>query len=180
MNTNCISLPLSFKKLLFSASLLWVVNFGFGQVDHPSNTLTFTGLVKKEKTFSLTDLQKWKAVDLGDVNTSCSSKKKEMAHGVKAILLKEVMDSVAFSYTNSHSLNSFYFKFVAADGYTLVYSFGEIFNSETGNHLYLVMEKEGKPITSMENRILLLTTSDLKQGSRNMKWLEKIVVCRTE
>lgn len=170
----------SVKKLICSASLLWVVNLATAQEGNPSNALVFTGLVKKEKTFLLSDLQKWKTVELGDVNTSCSSKKREMAHGVKAILLKDVMDSVRFQYTNSHSLNSFYFKFVAADGYSLVYSFGEIFNSETGNHMYLVMEKDGKPIAEIENRILLLTTSDLKTGSRNMKWLEKIVVCKAE
>ena len=168
------------KKLFALLGFLLVFNRLSAQENKPSNTLKFTGLVKMEKVFSLADLRKWKTVDLGDVNTSCSRKKEEIAHGVKAILLKEVMDSVAFQYTNSHSLNSFYFKFIASDGYILVYSFGEIYNTETGNHLYLVMEKDGKPVSEIENRILLLTTSDLKSGSRNMKWLEKIVVCKAE
>jgi hypothetical protein len=32
----------------------------------------------------------------------------------------------------------------------------------------------------MDNRILIITTKDIKGGSRNMKWLEKIIVCKAE
>ena len=117
---------------------------------------------------------------MGDVNTSCSSKQREEATGVKAVLVKDLLDSVEFDYESRKMLNQFYFKFVAEDGYTVVYSFNEIYNTETGNHLYVVTEMNGKSITENEKRILLLTTSDIKGGSRNMKWVKRIVVCMAE
>ena len=113
-------------------------------------------------------------------STSCSPKQKEEAKQVKAVLVKDLLDSVEFAYESRKELNQFYFKFEAADGYTIVYSFNEIYNTETGNHLYVVTEMNDKPISELENRILLLTTSDIKSGSRNIKWLKRIVVCRAE
>ena len=96
---------------------------------------------------------------------------------MKSILLKTLLDSVRFDVESPRFLNQCYFKLVASDGYTLVYSFHEIYNTETGNHLFVVVEIDGKPLEEIDNRILILTTSDLKQGARNMKHLEKIVVC---
>ncbi len=159
--------------------LFWVLSLS-AQTATPSTSILVTGKVKKEKTFSLADIRALKIRELGNLNTSCSPRRKEESKNVKAVLLKELLDSVQFDAQSSRLLNQFYFKFVATDGYTLVYSFNEIYNTETGNHLFIVVDKDGKPIEEIENRILILTTSDLKQGARNMKHLEKIVVCQVE
>lgn len=150
------------------------------RAQNQTHSLKITGKVKVEKVFSLKQLQKWPILELGEVNTSCSSKSKEMTPGVKGVLLKSVLDSVAFQYAKAKDLGSFYFKFVSADGYTLVFSFGEIYNTETGNHLYLVTQMNGKQMKDMENGILLLSPTDIRTGSRNMKWLKEIVVCQAE
>lgn len=96
------------------------------------------------------------------------------------VLLKNILDSVAFQYEKSRMLNYYYFLFVASYGYKIVFSFNEIYNTETGNNLYIVTEMDGKKIQEMDNRILLLTTKDIKGGPRNMKSLSKIVVCSAE
>ena len=62
----------------------------------------------------------------------------------------------------------------------MVFSFNEIYNTETGKNLYVVTEIEGNKIADLDNSILLLTTKDFRGGSRNMKWLSKIVVCMAE
>ena len=154
--------------------------FLFAQEIQPTQNLLVTGKVKLEKTFSINQIKALRTIDLGEVNTSCSSKKRENAKGVKAVLLKDVLDSVRFQYDSPRLLNQFYFRFEASDGYTVVYSFNEIYNTETGNHLFIVVEKDGKPMEEIENRILLLTTSDLKSGTRNIKNLARIVVCKAE
>ena len=145
-----------------------------------SNEFRITGKVKAEKTITLSDLQQYKKVELKDINTSCSPKKQEKAGTVKAVLLKDILDSVDFVYEKPRMLNQYYFLFVASDGYKLVFSFNEIYNTEIGNNLYIVLEMDGKRIQDMDNRILVLTTKDIKSGTRNMKWLSKIVVCSAE
>lgn len=146
----------------------------------PTDSFTITGLVKAEKTLTLHDLKRYKAVELHDINASCSPKKEERIKKVKAVLLKDILDSVAFQYEKPRMLNQFYFMFIASDGYKLLYSFNEIYNTETGNNLFVVTEMDGKPIEEMENRILMLTASDIRGGSRNMKGLKEIVVGKVE
>ena len=117
---------------------------------------------------------------MNNINTSCTPRKEEKTKSVKAVLLKNILDSVAFQYDKPRMLNIYYFLFVASDGYKIVFSFNEIYNTETGNNLYIVTEMDGKKIQDMDSRILLLTTKDIKGGARNMKSLSKIVVCSAE
>lgn len=145
-----------------------------------SNEFKIVGKVKNEKTITLSDLQKYQSVELNNINTSCSPKREEKAKSVKVVLLKTILDSVAFQYEKPKMLNYYYFVFVATDGYKIVFSFNEIYNTETGNNLYIVTEMDGKKIQEMDNRILLLTTKDIKGGARNMKSLSKIIVCSAE
>ncbi len=145
-----------------------------------SNEFKITGKVIEEKTITLSDLQKYPTIELNDINTSCSPKKNDIVKSVKVVLLKHILDSVAFQYESPRMLNQYYFLFVAADGYKMVFSFNEIYNTEIGNNLYLVTELEGKNLQEMDNRILVLTTKDIKSGTRNMKWLSKIIVCSAE
>jgi hypothetical protein len=146
----------------------------------PTDSFRITGKVKAERTITLQELQRYKTVELHDINTSCSPKKEERIKKVKAVLLKHILDSVAFQYEKRSMLNQFYFMFVASDGYKLLYSYNEIYNTETGNNLYVVTEMDGKPVEEMENRMLILTTTDIRGGTRNMKGLKEIVVGRVE
>ncbi len=146
----------------------------------PTDAFIITGKVKTEKTITLQHLKQYKVAELRNINTSCSPKKEERIKKVKAVLLKHILDSVIFQYEKPRMLNQFYFMFVASDGYKLLYSYNEIFNTETGNNLYIVIQMDGKPIEEMENRILLLTTKDIRSGSRNMKGLTEIVVGKVD
>lgn len=165
------------KMILFGLILMAFANLGVAQSTQPTDVLLVSGKVKKERTFALADMQKCKVFNLENVNTSSSSKRKDEAKSIKAILVKDLLDSVHYQYDSPRMLNQFYLRFEAADGYAVVYSFNEIYNTETGTHLYIVLEMNGKAFSESENRILVLTTNDLKGGSRNIKNLSRIVVC---
>jgi len=145
----------------------------------PTQEFVIEGKVKSKKVVGLDELKSMKSVLLENINTSCTPKAEETSKQVKAVRILSILDSVVFDAPKG-ALNAFYFKFVASDGYTLVYSYNEIFNTETGRNMYLVIEREGVDISAMENRILMLTTSDIKTGRRNMKCLARIVVCQAE
>ncbi len=168
------------KKSYILFLVLIIINFPIQAQIEASNEFKITGKVKIEKTITLSDLQKYPTTELSNINTSCSPRKEVKTKSVKVVLLKNILDSVAFQYEKSSMLGQYYFLFVASDGYKIVFSFNEIYNTETGNNLYIVTEMDGKKIEEMENRILLLTTKDIKGGSRNIKSLSKIVVCSAE
>lgn len=145
-----------------------------------TSAFTISGRVKQDKVISWQMLASFRLHELKSINTSCSPKKEERIRQAKAVLLKDVLDSVSFDYSRGSELNAFYFVFVASDGYRLVYSYNEIFNTETGRNLYIAVELDGKPGNALPNSLLVLTTSDIKGGRRNMKWLKEIKVCLAE
>ncbi|MFN8278880.1 MAG: hypothetical protein U0V49_01205 [Saprospiraceae bacterium] len=145
-----------------------------------TNEFIITGKVKNERKVTISDLQQFPTISINDINTSCTPKKEEKTKSVKAVLLKNVLDSVQFDYQVKRNLGHYYFLFVSADGYKIVFSFNEIYNTEIGNNLYIVTELDGKKIEDLDSRILVLSTKDIRGGSRNIKGLSKIVVCKAE
>lgn len=169
-------------KFLFALILFISINNCFAQEIDINTTDQFwiTGKVKQEKKFTFADIKQFPIITLADVNVSCSPKTENRVKEIKGVLLKNLLDSVAFQYEKSRMLNQYYFLFVAKDGYKMVFSFNEIYNTEIGKNLYIVTEIEGKPIDTMESSIMVLTTKDIRGGSRNMKWLSKIIVGMAE
>jgi tRNA U34 2-thiouridine synthase MnmA/TrmU len=105
---------------------------------------------------------------------------KSTVKNMKGVLLKTVLESIEFEYDKPKELNEFYFVFVATDGYKVVFSWNEIYNTEAGNNFYIVTELEGKKMKDMDQRMLFISTADLKSGRRYIKALEKIQVKRVE
>lgn len=147
----------------------------------PSETLKLEGRIKAEKTFSLTELDTFPKVAIADQTLyNHKGELKSTVKNMKGVLLKTVLTSIQFDYDKPKELNEFYFVFVATDGYKVVFSWNEIYNTEAGNNFYIVTEMEGKKLKEMDQKILFLSTADLKSGRRYIKALEKIQVKRVE
>ena len=147
----------------------------------PSETITIEGKIKNKKTFSAADLDMFPKVAIADqILYNHKGEVKNTVKNMKGVLLKTVLEKVEFDFEKPKELNEFYFVFVATDGYKVVFSWNEIYNTETGNNFYIVTEMEGKKIKEMDQRILFISTADLKSGRRYIKALEKIDVKRAE
>ena len=179
-NMNCSSRKSKRSKVVLLALLCLSCLARAEQPLIPTNEIVVEGKVKTKRVVRMEDLKKMKSVALENINTSCSPRTPETSINVIAVPLLDILDSIAFDVPGKGALNSFYFKFVASDGYTVVYSYNEIFNTDTGMHMYLVTEIDGKDIATLEKRMLLLTTNDIKSGRRNIKGLSRIVVCQAE
>ncbi|HVZ55366.1 MAG TPA: hypothetical protein VG870_01800 [Chitinophagaceae bacterium] len=103
---------------------------------------------------------------------------KGTATRMTGVPLPVVLSRLQIACDSPKALSRFYFVFVASDGYRVVYSWNELFNSPTGEHTYLVLEKEGHPLTDMPDRILVFTQTDLHTGRRYLKGLSRIEVCQ--
>ena len=147
----------------------------------PSEVLKIEGKIKAEKTFSITELDTFPKIAIADQTLyNHKGEVKSTVKNMKGVLLKTVLASIQFDYDKPKELNEFYFFFVATDGYKVVFSWNEIYNTEAGNNFYIVTEMDGKKIKDMEQRILFISTADLKSGRRYIKALEKIQVKRVE
>lgn len=145
----------------------------------PTESFIIRGQIAKEKTVTLTQLDGFSKSDIRDIVIyNHKGEPKDTLRNLKGVMLKSVFEGLKFNYEKPKELNEFYFTLTASDGYKVVFSWNEIYNTEAGNQLYFITEMNGKKAKDLEQRILFLAAADLKSGRRYIKGLEKIEVRR--
>ena len=172
---------MKFRILLLSIAI-WTNYLAISQRTVPqSDSLRIFGQVMNPTTFSLADLDTFPTSVIKDqIMFNQNGEVKDTLTGMIGIPLKALLSSIQYRYDKPRELNEFYFIFTATDSYRVVFSWNEIYNTEAGNHFFIVTELEGKKIGAMEQRILFISSTDLKIGRRFIKGLSKIEVQRLE
>ncbi len=143
----------------------------------PTDSFRIMGKIKQEQTFALSDLDTFSRTNIPDqIIYNHKGEIKDTLTKMKGIPLKTLLSSTEFLYDKPKNLNEFYFVFVASDGYKVVFSWNEIYNTEAGNHFYILTEMDGKKLKDQDQRIIFISTADLKTGRRYIKGLERIEV----
>jgi hypothetical protein len=99
---------------------------------------------------------------------------------LKGVLLKDIISGVEIKSESPKVLSEFYIVCRASDGYKVVYSWNELFNSPTGDAVFIVTSKEGKKASEMEESILLISPKDFKTGRRFVKSMSTIEIYRAQ
>lgn len=174
---NCAMRNFCLGLLLFTSAFL-----AFGQKESKTtSSFTISGDVKLPVTIQIDNLKDWATVPIGDVTiTNHLGEKKSEARGLKGVLLKAILSSVEINSESPKVLSEYYFICKATDGYTVVYSWNEIFNTAVGDAVYIVIEKDGKPASAMDDSILMISSRDFKTGRRHVKSLASIEVKRAK
>jgi hypothetical protein len=167
-------------KTLFTIISLMISYSVFGQKE-PETTTSFiiSGEVKSSVTVSLTEFSKYTEVLMGDITiTNHLGEKKSEQKSLKGILLKDILKTVEINNENPRILSEYYFVCKSTDGYKVVYSWNEIFNSAAGESVYLVTSKNGQAAKEMSESILMISPKDYRTGRRYLKSLASIDVKR--
>ena len=147
----------------------------------PTDSLQVTGKIKNPTVYTLADLDTFPKTAIKDqIIYNHNGEVKDTLTGMSGIPLKTLLASIIYVYDKPKFLNEFYFVFIASDGYRVVFSWNEIYNTETGNNFFIVTEMEGQKLKDLGQRILFISTADLKTGRRYIKGLEKIDVRQLE
>ncbi len=135
----------------------------------------------KTTTITLTDLDKYKQEQLGSVKIlNHRGQQKRILKNITGVLLKDIVDSSFMDVDKPKDYSEYYILLVASDGYKNVYSWNEIYNTDIGNHIYIITGKEGKPAAEMEERILVMSLSDINTGRRHLKNLSRLEIKRAD
>ncbi|HEU5289221.1 MAG TPA: hypothetical protein VFU05_01180 [Cyclobacteriaceae bacterium] len=168
------------KILLTLLIFSYLISQGQNKINS-TDAFTVSGKIKKEITVTLKDLQTIESKSIPDVViTNHLGEPKGASKNLKGILLKDALGKIEFDAESPKVLSEFYMVFTASDGYKVVFSWNEIFNTATGDNVYLITSKDGKELKDMDDRILVISTTDFKTGRRNVKGLAKIVVERAK
>lgn len=167
-------------KRYITLILVFTSLIAFGQkTNQPTESISITGQVVKELKFTLDDIKEYPMVAMDDVIiTNYRGQSHSVAKELKGVLVKDLLSDMQLKEEKQKLFSEFYLVFIAKDGYKVVYSWNEIFNSPIGDSLFLITSRDGKSIKDMEERILILTPIDFHTGRRHIKGLQEIVVER--
>lgn len=165
--------------------ILWLVLAGFSVSAQrkmtPTDAFRVTGKVKKESRFTVSQLDSFPQTALKDqVIYNHKGETKDTIKNLKGVLLTEVLKNTTFVYDKPKDLSEFYLVCIASDGYKVVFSWNELYNTDIGKTVYLLTQIDGKPLKDIEQRMVLLCVADFKSGRRYVKSLDRIEVKRVE
>jgi DMSO/TMAO reductase YedYZ molybdopterin-dependent catalytic subunit len=145
----------------------------------PTDRFTVSGLVSNRMTVSIADLEKYHQDDLGEVAMKNNrGEVKRKVTGVKGILLKAFIDSAGIKVDKPKEYSALYIVLTASDGYKNVYSWSELYNSDIGDHVYVITAMDGNTLAQMPDRIAVMQVGD--KGMRHLKALKNIEVRKAE
>jgi hypothetical protein len=171
-------------KLAYIKSFLLLVVFfssisAHAQQDTSTNSFRVSGDDVSPVEITLSELSKLKEIQIGNATiTNHLGEKKSEQKALKGVLLKDVLQVIEIKSESPKILSEYYFVCKATDNYTVVYSWNEIFNSPTGDFVFIITGKDGKSLKEMEESILMISANDFKTGRRFVKSLTSIEVKR--
>jgi hypothetical protein len=149
------------------------------EAQNTSESFTVSGEVLKPETIDISKLSGYTTVHLDSLRIySHDMQPKGLMKNINGVLLKDILSAIPFNNENPKVLSEYYIECLATDGYKVIFSWNEIFNSETGKHVMIITNKNGMNLSQLDDRIALITPTDQATGRRYVKWLSRIIIYR--
>ena len=153
--------------------------FQISKAQNPSESFTISGDVLKAETIDIAKLSTYVQVHLDSLRIyTHDMQPKGLMKDINGVLLKDILSAIPFNNENPKVLSEYYIECLATDGYIVLFSWNEIFNSETGRHVMIITNKNRTNANLLDDRIALITPTDQATGRRYVKWLNRIIIRR--
>lgn len=145
----------------------------------PTDSIRIFGMIDSLFAVSFEEIAQSDKSDLGNFKvTNHRGEFKKEYRDVEGVELLAILEKIKIRVDKPRELSEYYLIFRASDGYAVVCSWNEIFNTEIGKSLYIVTAADGKSLTESSDRILMVSTKDFNTGRRHIKNLYSIEVKR--
>ncbi|MES1216374.1 MAG: molybdopterin-binding protein [Bacteroidota bacterium] len=169
-------------KSSFLVTLMVVSYLMQAQPDNKqTGEFSITGNVKSSFIFSLKNAGEY-TVHTADsiVIYNHLQERKRVIKNIKGILLKDVLVKAGLDEEKPKLFSEYYFTCIATDGYKVVYSWNELFNTDIGNQVMVITEEDGKKAESINDHIAAISPLDKATGRRYVQNLQEIKVARVK
>ncbi len=95
---------------------------------------------------------------------------------VRGVRLKAFLDNAKLVVTDHNTAKKTVVIATARDGYAVVFSWSELYNSPAGADVLVLFERDDKALPAAEGPLALISGRDIRTGPRHVKWLERIEV----
>jgi hypothetical protein len=167
------------KKIVIVLSVFFYGTLHAQETVPPTEKVSIQGKILHAFVFGPQDAAGYKAITIDSlVIYNHLHERKRTIKNIRGVLLKDILTKAAIDEANPKRFSEFYVTCAASDGYRIVFSWNEIFNTEIGDHILVAVEADGKKGDQLPDRILLLSAADINTGRRFMKGVDKITVDR--
>jgi len=101
---------------------------------------------------------------------------KDTPSTVRGVLLTAVLKRAVLQDSEPNDWKHTIVLATATDGYRVVFSWPELFNSDAGAGVLVVFERDGQPLADREGHISLVSARDVHTGPRSVRWLSRLNV----
>lgn len=166
---------------LAGALALCGTSFAAGKVANPAqymtDSVTISGAVENALTLRVDDLRAFPPQQVGEVPLVCQSGANlGKLENLKGVRLRDILERAVVVSHDHNDVKKTVIIATASDGYKVVFSWSEIFNSPIGDGVLVFFEKDGKQLAEDEGRIAMISAKDVRSGPRHVKWLQAIEV----
>jgi DMSO/TMAO reductase YedYZ molybdopterin-dependent catalytic subunit len=95
---------------------------------------------------------------------------------LRGVRLRAVLERAQVKTVDHNTVKKLAVIASASDGYKVVFSWSELFNSELGDSVLVLFERDGKPLAPAEGPLALISGKDIRTGPRHVKWLQTVEV----
>jgi DMSO/TMAO reductase YedYZ molybdopterin-dependent catalytic subunit len=141
-----------------------------------SEEVIVSGAVKTPLTLKLEDLKGFPQEQIGSVSITRRVDDKDATSIVRGVRLTAVLERASLLSADHNDWKHTIVVATATDGYRVVFSWPELFNSDAGTSVLVVFERDGQPLADREGHIALVSGRDLRTGPRSVKWLSRLDV----
>lgn len=171
------------RHILFGLTALTIGTSALAghQVADPSKyvtqSITVNGAVEHVLKLNVDALSQFPPQQVGEVPLVCQSgANKGKLENFKGVFLRDILEKAVIKAPGHNDVKKMVVIASASDGYKVVFSWSEIFNSPIGEGVIVFFEKDGQPLADDEGRIAMVSTKDTRTGPRHVKWLQRIEV----
>lgn len=147
----------------------------------PSHEVRVSGAVKNARAFDLAALQQLTADNSGPMDVICASGAVVgTVNNFRGARLTDVLDAAGLDFEGHKDDRRMVVVARATDGYTVTFSWNELYNTMVGEEVLIAWEKDGKPLEPHEGQLLLISGKDIKTGPRHVRNLNALEVVRMQ
>ncbi len=140
-------------------------------------TFSVTGRVRSPVVLGLEDLRALEIEEMTDLLLLCGTgDPKGHIRSCRGVLLENVIKMAEVLKEEHNDTKKMFLVASADDGYKVVFSWQEIFNSPVGGGVMILLEKDGEPLDKTQGCFDLISALDYFTGARYVKGLRNIEV----
>ena len=139
-----------------------------------TESVTVSGAVEHKLELNVDDLRKftWHELPISSHMNGNAGR----VETFKGVSLRTLLEAAVVVSRDHNDMKKMAVIAKASDGYAVVFSWNEIFNTAVGEGVLVVFEKDGKPLGEDEGNIAMISAKDVHTGARHVKWLQSIEV----